>query len=364
MEKSRKLIPLSCVDKFVLAIDSKDEPMVFHVIATLKGGVNPERLNQAFLSAIEFHPVMKTVISRGKIFRGKYFWPLREVKEDFDRNILAFQDLAKLKDEEYERRLSLWLNTPIDLEREFPFKVLLIRRKEFEFSLIFSFHHCATDGTGARCFILTAIGQYIKGSGDLSLPGHMEEPKKGDELLRSAVSQGSGWRGFRKRTSSLLGLFPILIAKLYPPTRVAYERSRQLGRVHIIHGTINASELKGVTYMSKSLGVSIKDLVTAISPDLVRSGLFDDVTAFTEKMRLGTINDLLLAACFRAVERWNRIHGRISKKISIMVPINIRPMDHLYETVSNQLSMISISTNTKDRDDPSELLSTVSSSAK
>ena len=36
-----------------------------------------------------------------------------------------------------------------------------------------------------------------------------------------------------------------------------------------------------------------------------------------------TVNDALLAACFKTIEKWNEMHGKSSGKISIMVPVDV-----------------------------------------
>jgi NRPS condensation-like uncharacterized protein len=72
-----------------------------------------------------------------------------------------------------------------------------------------------------------------------------------------------------------------------------------------------------------------------------------------------TLNDLLLAACFKTVEKWNAQHGKPCKKISIMVPVDIGRQGPRH-IVSNQVSYISPATAPEDRVDPGVLLAKVS----
>jgi NRPS condensation-like uncharacterized protein len=73
----------------------------------------------------------------------------------------------------------------------------------------------------------------------------------------------------------------------------------------------------------------------------------------------GTVNDILMAVCYRSIDEWNRRHGKRTRKISFLVPIDIGSPD-LNGIISNQISYISFSTSAKDRVDPTRLLRRVS----
>lgn len=64
-----------------------------------------------------------------------------------------------------------------------------------------------------------------------------------------------------------------------------------------------------------------------------------------------TINDVLVAVLHRTVQSWNTQHNVPSERIGVMMPINIRPADRLWDVVSNLTSMVSISTEPDDRAD-------------
>ncbi len=70
------------------------------------------------------------------------------------------------------------------------------------------------------------------------------------------------------------------------------------------------------------------------------------------------LNDLLLAAGYRLVEKWNALHGIKSNRIRIMTPVNISPKG-FRQIVSNQASWISPYTTPEDRSDPVKLLKKV-----
>lgn len=72
-----------------------------------------------------------------------------------------------------------------------------------------------------------------------------------------------------------------------------------------------------------------------------------------------TVNDLLVAACYRAIERWNSLRGKRSNKISIMVPVAIGSRNSR-DGVASQISYISPYTMPRDRANPEVLLQRVS----
>ncbi len=69
----------------------------------------------------------------------------------------------------------------------------------------------------------------------------------------------------------------------------------------------------------------------------------------------GTVNDILMAICFRSIDQWNSQHGKRSRKISLLIPVDVGTPD-LNGIISNQISYISFSTFPKDRVDSTKLL--------
>jgi len=141
-------------------------------------------------------------------------------------------------------------------------------------------------------------------------------------LLEFAHSQRSRVKNYyRKMISSLFHRF--VIAAIPPPTRVFHDKSGK----------------------SKELGFCFK----VIGPREFREIQSKAISAGVE------LNHIFLAACYRAVEKWNSMHGKTSKKIRIMAPVNISPKGFRY-IVSNQASWFSLPTTPEDRADPAKLL--------
>jgi NRPS condensation-like uncharacterized protein len=233
---------------------------------------------------------------------------------------------ASLQDASYERRLSEFLSQRIDIRKAFPFKVLLLRKNDVESSLIFSFHHYALDGLRALLFIRKVIESYNNElTEDSQSPEDPRVYSKKDELLEYARSQRSRVEHYyRKMVSDLFHRFAI--DAFPPPTRVFHDNSGHSREIEHYARTINPPELEQIQSKARSAGVEL--------------------------------NDIILAACHRVVEKWNSMHGKASKKIRIMAPVNISPKGFRY-VVSNQASWLSLSTMPEDRADPTKLLKKV-----
>ena len=327
MKKSDGIIPLNCVDKSLLAFENASQRMTYHGILSIEGEIDAGRLNQALLFVLRFHPTLRTVI------RTKPFRLFRQIQNASDRKILEVCDLADLQrlkdlsdveiDTEYERCLSEWINRPMDVEREFPFRVLLLRKKTAECSLIFTFHHFATDAIRAVHFVNEVLARYNNSAVDrYLLPEDIRIYHRGDELMELARYERPKTEGFYGKMLSFL-LYYFLIHPFSHPSRIVRDRFEQSGKIHFCSGKVNPTELQQM----KSKSRSVK----------------------------GTINDILTAACFRTIEKWNRRHGKGSKKISLMVPINIGPKE-LQHITSNQISFLSLPSLPEDRADAGRLL--------
>jgi NRPS condensation-like uncharacterized protein len=294
--------------------------MLIHVILNLEGEIDHVRLNQAVFSAQQAYPVMRTIL------RSRNFRLFREIQEDFGKGVLSIADQAQLQDANYESYLCSWMNQPLDIRKEFPVRVLLLRENERESLLVFTFHHSAADGLRALLFVRKVIESYNNEFPKNSEPeGDIRINRKGDELLEFAHSQRSKVQHYyRKMIYSLFHRF--VIAALPPPTRVFHDKSGHSKELGFCFRVIGPRELEQIQSKARSAGVEL--------------------------------NHIFLAACYRAVEKWNSMHGKASNKIRIMAPVNISPKGFRY-VVSNQASWFSLPTTPKDRADPAELLQKV-----
>ena len=319
-ESSTGSIPLNCVDKCLLALDSINEPMLIHVILSIEGEIDHVRLNQAIFSAQQAHPVMRTIL------RSRKFRLFREIQEDPGKGVLMVADQAQLQDTDHESYLSSWMNQPFDIKKEFPVRALLLEKNKQQSSLVFTFHHSAADGLRALLFVRKVIESY---NSELSKNSESSRDirinRRGDELLEFAHSQRSKVEHYyRKMVYSLFHRF--VIAAIPPPTRVFHDKSGKSKELRFCFKIISPKEFGQIQSKAILAGVEL--------------------------------NHIYLAACYRVVEKWNSMHGKASKKIRVMAPVNISPKGFRY-VVSNQASWFSLPTTPKDRADPAKLLQKV-----
>ncbi len=324
MSSSAASIPLNCVDKCLLALDGINEPMLIYAVLKIQGEVDAAKLGRAISIAQKVHPVMRTII------RTRRLRPIREIQEDTGRGVLTVADRAELWDTDYESYVADWMSLPMDLGSEFPIRVLLLRKDETESLLVFTFHHCSADGLRAFLFVKEVVENYNIGSrkegeveaSPLQSPEVMRINRKGDELLEAANSQRAKVEHYyRKVFSSLIHRF--VLSMFSPPTRVFHDRSGRSRQLRFCFATVGPEELGRIQSGAKLVGV--------------------------------TLNDILLAACYMAVDRWNRMHGKKSNRIRIMAPVNISPKG-FSGVVSNQASWLSLTTTPRDRGDATRLL--------
>ncbi len=316
-------IPLNCVDKCLLALDGIDEPVTTYAILDLEGRVDPEKLNDAVWHAQMTHPRMRTLLCKGGLKL------CREVQDDPGRSAVVVKDLTH-DGRSYEDCLSEVLNRRIDVRRDFPFRLHLVKKTPIETSLVFTFHHSAIDGLRALLFVRAIVEAYNSDSDNPPVP--VEDPRmysRQDELFDFARSQTARVEGFRRKMAKYL-LHRFFTDAWPPPTRVYHDgngRSKDLG------------------HCSRS-----------IAPDILEALVSRATAARVE------LNDILLAALHMTVEKWNTTHGRASNKIRIMAPVNLSPKG-FRNIVSNQASWLSLSTRPGDRRDPLHLLRKVRSDA-
>jgi NRPS condensation-like uncharacterized protein len=319
-------VPMNCIDMTWLALDSINERIVFHAILAIEGEVDPGKLNDAILATVKRHPALRTVLRR-KVLRH-----YREYRNEIDPHILEVRDLTGSGGEpEHQRFIADWVNRPLDPKKGLPFRFLLLKRGPGLYWLACTFHHSATDALRALRFANEMIREYNRGGGIEPPPvGTMLEDSvashRTDELLPLIQRPKSKVRWYYPRIASSL-FHRFVVSAFSPPARIFHDRSGRSGEVSFIRTWIDSIELGEIDARSRVLGA--------------------------------TVNDVLLAACFKTIEKWNDMHGRSSGKISIMVPVDVgrRMSQHI---VSNQISYVSPATMPGERADHVDLLKKVS----
>lgn len=320
-------VSMNCMDMTWLALDSINERIVFHAILVIDGDVDPAKLNNAILATVHRHPALRTVLRR------KFLRHYREYRDNIDPQLLEVHDMSSSGDESvHKRHITEWVNRPLDPKKELPFRILLLKRGPGQYWLAFTFHHYATDALRALRFVNEMIREYNKTGETEAAPGKtaLEDTvtaHRMDELLPLIRRPKSMVKWYYPKIAS--SLFHRFVISLFsPPSRIFHDRSSgKSGEVSFIRTWMDSIELSEIDAKSRVLGA--------------------------------TVNDVLLAACFKTIEKWNQMHGKSSGKISIMVPVDVgrRMSQHI---VSNQISYVSPATMPEERVDHVGLLKKVS----
>jgi len=320
-------VKLNCVDKALLAfeVNCTGQRIGYSGIFSLRGEPDPDRLRKAILSTARAHPKLMTTLCGGPL------WHHRRKHEDFVGEVLEVQDLTAVQvhhdsakaavESPGEQRIREWINRPLDTRNVFPFRVLLLKKGPTDCTLVFTFHHSAIDGVRALRLIDDIISRYHNKPPDSSLlPEGVRSD--GDELLQEARIERARTRHFYREMLTHLFYF-VFINPLFHPARIFHDRTEPSGDVWFCSAKIGPAEFQRLKAKSNSVG--------------------------------GTVNDILMAVCYRSIDKWNRRHGKRTRKISLLIPVDIGTPD-LNGVISNQISYISFSTCAKDRIDSTGLL--------
>jgi NRPS condensation-like uncharacterized protein len=264
-------------------------------------------LRQAVLTCCQRHPLARARLAPSPQGETDYQWDFTDFAEGVDLDPLRVADcpdsaaLDQLRTELY--------TPPIALDTAPGFRVALARRPGGDLVLL-SVSHIVADGVGALRLMQT-IARAYRG-----------EPDPPDPLPLAQARDLSSFLAPQTRSEKLArqmeGLRRIREA-LDPPSRIA-----------VVGGT--GRDGFGFVYRSLDIGETT-------TPKLVRRA------ADT------TINDVLVAALHLTVQSWNTKHDVPTDRIGVMMPINVRPADRLWDVVSNLTSMVSVSTVPDDRVD-------------
>ena len=316
------LFPLNGIDTGLFALTSINETPQFHWIVKIDGEIDGTSLNQALSAVLKAHPNLSAKMCTRHMRR------FRRTVDATGVALLTYLDLSDKSpaagetDLRYEEALAEWVNRPFDPFQDFPVKVLLTKKAGSESHLVFSFDHSALDGIRSLRFIEEVVKTYNGGAQPEPSSLHELRSSKGDELLGFARSQRAIRKGFYRKVFTSL-LHRLFISSLNPPSRVFHDKPEQRNVTAHLLGSIDLAELDRILSGAKAAGFNI--------------------------------NDVLLAACFRVVEKWNNLHHKAAGKVSIMIPVNLGP-ESFSDVISNQLSYISMSSRPQERSDPLALI--------
>ncbi|HVL99915.1 MAG TPA: condensation domain-containing protein [Egibacteraceae bacterium] len=283
-EEGVQRLSFNLVDEVVHLLDTPEEPWSVQLEVRVTGHLDEPRLRKAVDEALRRHPMARAREAASQRAWNRHYWeiplgvdvdPLQGSQDDDD----AASARARLH------------STPISLATSPPLRVLLLRQREGDI-LMLTLHHAATDGFGALR-LLQSIARAYAGDPD-PLP-------RVDLLAARDLMGGHAAADASMKVHRYLALVERLRELVAPPARLARHQGREIPGYGFHHVGLSAEETRRLA----------------------------------DCKHAGTVNDRLVAALHLAVAAWNSRHRRACRRITVLVPSNLRPKDLRNEMVGN-----------------------------
>jgi len=323
MATKQQFFPASIVDETAYFMEDAGNTTVTNGwILTLEGEVDSDIVRQALLSTFNCYPKYKCILTKDypsckRWFR--YCWNYRDTISPDD----VFQEIAASGADKGEDGVTwfreLYDSNIIDVTRDTPLKIFLIRKTEGVILLLFH-NHILSDGRG----LLGVIRRFIQFYEELYYNREQAEAIPDFNSIPLPVIRPP-WKECARRH---VGIFLKKYRLLFSEPAV---------EVHHNGGTGPAGGLMLVARV--------------LSPDQ-----FSLLKSIARKQE-ATINDHMIAAMFKTMKQWNERRGGRPGRFYINVPVSLRSAEDF--TASNTLGGIVISPDRDALDNNGELLSQV-----
>ncbi len=287
------------VDEAVQLLDSTSSPLSIQLEARVAGRIDEARLRSAVRSAVETHPMAQAQRVPSNRWSSRDRWAFPRRRSEILRVITCTDD-----DQLAAARAELQ-SLPSPLTVASPLRAWLARHPSGDV-LMLNAHHAAMDGFGALT-VMRSIARAYAGA-----------PEAGPEIdfadtrhLPSQLLESDG----STRLHRSVALAERLGDLVRPPARIASEGS---------------TARPGYGLQTRVLTVAETDAVVGADHP-------------------GTVNDLLLAAHHLTIAGWNAEHGLPSRRIAVMVPVNLRPASWRGKGVGNFALPARVSTTPRSR---------------
>jgi NRPS condensation-like uncharacterized protein len=288
-------VPLNRLDELFLTLDHGGEPWNVHFEVRHRGPLDAGRLAGAIRAAALRHPLARARLADWSYSDRGYRWEIAGGLVDVPLETVACADEGAVA----AAREGLLSRSP-SLDAAPPFTMLLAHGPAGD-TLVLNLHHAAGDGIAAERLMLSILRAYAGA----------EDPVPPLDPL--AVRDVRALAGAATLADSLVRMRALAVhaaRQWAPPTRVAAD---------------GGADRPG--YGVELLALSREDTAAVVARRT-------DVT---------TVNDVLLAALSIAVRRWNAEHGRTARRITLSMPINLRPREWRTEVVGNFATYVTVS---------------------
>jgi NRPS condensation-like uncharacterized protein len=292
------------LDEASYLLDSAAEPWSVHLEVRLSGTVDEDRLRHAVRIALANYPRARARATVSPGWRARYEWEITSVPQVDPLEVVMCCD-----DEALQTARADLQSRIVPLVASPPLRIRLARHPDGD-AVMLNLHHAAGDGIAALGLLRCIARAYDGG------PNPMPPVSPQDVEILAPTGR---WAQFRA-----------LVGELCQAGHTA---------AHLVPtgGTDRA-------------GYGLYHLVLDASHTAALSTCAATGT---------TVNDLLLAGLHMALNSWHVDHGGAAGRLSVLMPVNLRPKAGWYEGFGNATFMVPVATRPKDRKDLSAIVATI-----
>ena len=288
----------------------------------VRGAVDADALLAAMARTFEEFPAARSLLRERRVgARHLLFWaPIPDFRPELRvadlRPVIAGGVEAR---DAISRHFRERLLRGVDLTREPPFAVHLLRTGDDRYSLVTYQQHVAADGGSLFGFWMRLLAHY-----EAAQTGRLPDWADGPVAPSSIAAEGNGK------------------PHAYTPLRFARESVRMIVE-NARRPPASLADRKRPEVCDRTSHRRV------LEPDEVAR-----VRAASRRYGC-TVNDVLCAAGAVAVERWLREEGRGADRVTVWIPTNLRGRMGTRETATNQASAVMVVTRPEDRRDFAKL---------
>lgn len=300
-------LPFNVVDEAVHLLDTDAEPWSIQLELRVTGSLDEARFRAAVGEAISRHPMARARKVKARLTERRWSWEFPDVADLDPVRAVDCPD-----DEALERAREDVYALSVPLAESPPLRVRLAHHPRGDVVML-NVPHAAIDGFGGLR-VLTSIARAYAGEPD-PLPDL--DLREAHDLTAALTGTDRGTRARRLATVA-----EKLRDALSPPGRMAPEGGQERAGYGFHHVRLTTEQTSAVAEIDHP----------------------------------GTVNDVLLAALHLAVDAWNAEHGVPARRVSVLMPVNLRPKEWWDEMVGNRTLMVRVATTPADRAAPEAVL--------
>ena len=302
-------VPFTSLDEVVHLLDTPAEPWSIQLEVRVTGALDEDRLRAAIPVALSHHPMARAKLLPARRTDTRWTWAITGVPDLDPLKVVDCPDDADLAEARSELH-----SLSVPLAESPPLRLRLARHPRGDVLMI-NANHAAFDGFGTLQVLRSIAKAYI----------HEEEAEPDIPLPQARDVEG-----------------------LTRPEGVA-ERMRRL---------------RALADKARDLATPPARLASQGGSDQPGYGLHQISVPVPPKPERATVNDLLLAALNLAIAGWNVEQGTACRRISVLMPVNLRPPEWKTEVVTNFVSETRVVTTPKDRRTPQATVAAVAAQTK